>query len=365
MGWWVFVYVFFVWLMLPFYLFEYPSQWFNMAWAVWVISQIIILSALYITNKRRKKAGKCTHWFIPYIISSIIMLLISACIPTAAGSMKGRGIKSYAEAVQEEIKTQLEEELPEEIKQFDKRYDVKVAVEQTVPYTESDAWQEESSGEQRPIQNYYTNLIRVEVKTVAPYGYISQDNVQKLYQEIYKKLSSVKSGSQSYEQYKTECREYRYNKEVNVAEIHNGILILAECPGYRYKAESNSNLVSDDPKEYAYEITDEISGETWYYRDESSNGMTEVDILKERRSKAIEESKAAEEEAKEKAKQKSKSGSQGSSVIHNYSGGGTSAYDKGYDDVYFNGEYNEYRYDNDLDYALGVDDAMEDMDEWY
>lgn len=41
----------------------------------------------------------------------------------------------------------------------------------------------------------------------------------------------------------------------------------------------------------------------------------------------------------------------------------TSAYDKGYDDVIENEDYDDKRYDSDSDYADGVDDAMEDWDE--
>lgn len=41
-------------------------------------------------------------------------------------------------------------------------------------------------------------------------------------------------------------------------------------------------------------------------------------------------------------------------------------YDNGYDDIYFEGEYDEDRYDSDPDYAEGVDDAMldEEEDDW-
>lgn len=38
-------------------------------------------------------------------------------------------------------------------------------------------------------------------------------------------------------------------------------------------------------------------------------------------------------------------------------------YDDGYDDIYMNGDYDYDRYDNDSDYASGVDDAMDEFDE--
>ena len=38
------------------------------------------------------------------------------------------------------------------------------------------------------------------------------------------------------------------------------------------------------------------------------------------------------------------------------------AYDDVYDELYYDGDYDEDRYDNDLDYATGVDDAMDDLD---
>lgn len=39
------------------------------------------------------------------------------------------------------------------------------------------------------------------------------------------------------------------------------------------------------------------------------------------------------------------------------------SYDDGYDDVYYNGDYDGYRYNRDWDYMTGVDDAMEELDE--
>lgn len=38
------------------------------------------------------------------------------------------------------------------------------------------------------------------------------------------------------------------------------------------------------------------------------------------------------------------------------------SYDKGYEDVWLNDDYDWNRYQNDWDYALGVDDAMDDFD---
>ena len=43
--------------------------------------------------------------------------------------------------------------------------------------------------------------------------------------------------------------------------------------------------------------------------------------------------------------------------------GGADSYNEGYDDLYFGDDYDQDRYDNDPDYAMGVDDAMED-DDW-
>ena len=39
------------------------------------------------------------------------------------------------------------------------------------------------------------------------------------------------------------------------------------------------------------------------------------------------------------------------------------SYDDGYDDVYMDGDYDYDRYYKDSDYADGVDDAMDDLDE--
>ena len=39
------------------------------------------------------------------------------------------------------------------------------------------------------------------------------------------------------------------------------------------------------------------------------------------------------------------------------------SYYEGYDDIYMDGDYDDDRYDNDSDYADGVDDAMDDDDE--
>ena len=34
------------------------------------------------------------------------------------------------------------------------------------------------------------------------------------------------------------------------------------------------------------------------------------------------------------------------------------------DDIYMDGDYDDDRYDNDSDYADGVDDAMDDDEDW-
>ena len=39
------------------------------------------------------------------------------------------------------------------------------------------------------------------------------------------------------------------------------------------------------------------------------------------------------------------------------------SYDEGYDDVDMDDDYDYYRYDHDNDYADGVDDAMDELDE--
>lgn len=39
------------------------------------------------------------------------------------------------------------------------------------------------------------------------------------------------------------------------------------------------------------------------------------------------------------------------------------SYDEGYDDIYMDGDYDYDRYDNDSDYADGVDDAMDELGE--
>ena len=40
------------------------------------------------------------------------------------------------------------------------------------------------------------------------------------------------------------------------------------------------------------------------------------------------------------------------------------SYDDGYDDIYMDGDYDYDRYDRDSDYADGVDDAMDEEEDW-
>ena len=44
------------------------------------------------------------------------------------------------------------------------------------------------------------------------------------------------------------------------------------------------------------------------------------------------------------------------------SGNPYDSYDKGYEDVYENGDYDDDLYNRDDDYADGVDDAMDELD---
>lgn len=55
----------------------------------------------------------------------------------------------------------------------------------------------------------------------------------------------------------------------------------------------------------------------------------------------------------------SRSGSSSSS----YKSSPYDSYDKGYDDIYMDGDYDWDRYNSDPDYADGVDDAMDEFDE--
>lgn len=265
------------------------------------------------------------------------------------------------------MKTQLEEELPELIKHFDARIDAKIQVEQGAPAEESDSSETASENttnntqENSNSQDYYSLLVSVDAATQAPNGYLSPDSVQKLYQKIYHRVTKIMGNSPSHERYRLECVEYGYADHVNVREIRYGIFINVNCPGYSYVAESNSDFRWDDPVDYVSTVTDEISGKVWGFENSSSTGMTKEERERAaRKAREEAESKAAEERSKKDSNRGS------SSVTHNYSvDSGQSAYDKGYEDVDINGEYNEYRYEHDLDYALGVDDAMEDRDEWY
>ena len=55
---------------------------------------------------------------------------------------------------------------------------------------------------------------------------------------------------------------------------------------------------------------------------------------------------------------KSSTGTSGSKKSNPYD-----SYDDGYDDIYMDGDYDYDRYDKDSDYAVGVDDAMDEFDE--
>ena len=354
MGSAIFLYVLAVWFFLPFTIFPNPSRWFGLTWAVWIASQIIILYVLDKLKRRREKEGKTFAWFTFYISSTIIMLLVSFLVPTVIGGIKGVTVSNSTKAAQEEIKTKLEAELPELINHFDKRIEAKVNVEQTAPEVSSKLFEAKSS-----TQDYYGNLIKVEAEVVPPYGYMAPANVQKLYQEIYNKIIKLEAACPNYVLCKDAWHEYENDEYVNVKEIRKGIILYLECKGCRYKAESNSDLKSSRPDSYAYTVTDEISGTIWYFDSSGRNGMTAEEQRNAAERKAKEEAKAA----KEKSEKSSKKSSAGSSNV--YTGGGLSSYDKGYDDVDINDEYDEYRYEHDLDYALGVDDAMEDRDEWY
>lgn len=57
-------------------------------------------------------------------------------------------------------------------------------------------------------------------------------------------------------------------------------------------------------------------------------------------------------------------GNRSSTKKSSVSGSSANGYDDGYDDVYSNGEPDWDRYDEDNDYAMGADDAMEDYYEY-
>ena len=54
--------------------------------------------------------------------------------------------------------------------------------------------------------------------------------------------------------------------------------------------------------------------------------------------------------------------SRSGSTTSSYKSSSYDSYDKGYDDIYMDGDYDWDRYNSDPDYADGVDDAMDEFD---
>lgn len=90
--------------------------------------------------------------------------------------------------------------------------------------------------------------------------------------------------------------------------------------------------------------------------------MKQIDSILEERKRKAEEEKA---KAENKKKNYNTYPRTDTSKSKNKSGYGGNSYDEGYDSIYDDGDYDDGRYDVDEDYALGVDDAMDELGEWW
>lgn len=361
---WIFIlwYVFIVWFFLPFSLIDTPPASFM---ATWIASQIAIIYVLKKLKRHREttKGGQgLMGYVVLYLITSSVMLGVSYEVPCIIGDIKEAGVQRIIEEAQTEFKERIEDELPEPVKNANSFISkVSVSVVQSVTSKEEKA-------------DYYGNLIEVEVSSVH---YLQPSEIAKIYDVVYEARKSIISSScPNRERYQEAVGKYRRDRYAELSEIHDGISLKVECPNHLYRAESNEDLDSTSPSYKLTEITDEFTSSAWYpvYENEIMYGGSYVKKLwvtweQYKKLKADKERKEQEEKEQNK-KSQSKTGSSASSRNSGKSGsidmdGGLDSYDAGYEDVYINDEFDEYRYEHDYDYALGVDDAMEDVGEWY
>lgn len=360
---WIFIvwYIFIVWFLLPLYLVNNPPASFMVTW---IASQIVILYTLKKLKRHQEeqKGGQgLMRYIILYLVSSAVMLGASYALPYIIGDIKEAGVRRIVEEAQTEFKEHIEDELPESVKNATSFIsEVRVSVVQSAPSKEDKT-------------DYYGNLIEVEVGSAH---YLQPSEIAKIYDAINEARNSIiRDSCPGRERYQEAADKYRRDRYVDNIEIHDGISLKVECHNHLYKAEANEDLHSTYPKRGLTQITDELTSSEWYpfeerevFYDGSYGKKLWLTWEQYKKLKADKDRKEQEEEAKSKKSQgKAGSSSLGSSKSSGSidMDGGLDSYDAGYEDVYINDEFDEYRYEHDYDYALGVDDAMEDIGEWY
>ncbi len=356
MGIFIFIYILVVWIWFPDVLIDNPPTSFMVTW---IVSQLVILYAIRLHKAHSQKTGSeqsMGAYIVFYFISSIVMVGVSCAAPYIVGSINEAGVNRVIELAQEEFKEHTERELPELVMNADRKItEVRVQVVQSVPSKEDKT-------------DYYGNIIEVDVNASK---YRQPKEVEALYNAIYEARLDIVSNSCPNREIRREAvNKYRGNRYVEVADIRDGIRLRVECPNHIYYADSNADLRLNAPSGELTEITDELSKESWYNYDETDlvyNGSygkrlwaTREQVERMKQDKQLKE-QAAEEESKKSQSKKESSDSTGRIDME----GGLGSYDAGYDDVDINDEFDEYRYEHDYDYALGVDDAMDDTDDWY
>ena len=304
-----------------------------------------------------------------YLAISVIMLVVAVNVPNVEGSISERRYNAMYEQGQAEFKEHMEAELPDIIK----------AMNNKITTVEVSVTDEPLEDYERRYDSDEEYAASVHVYVTVEGRYFEPMQVQGIYRTICASAKKIMEKScPDRVKYKEAAQEYAYDRYIKLKKVHDGVELKVEAVGRIYKAysESYDTNFEDD----LTEITDELSSTRWFYVNtenystypgyKATTWLSEEEI-ESRRATEREAAREAEARRKEESDKtmrwynsgSSSSGKSGSSS--KYKETGLDAYDKGYDDVDIDGDYDEYRYEHDSDYASGVDDAMDELDEWY
>ncbi len=417
----VFFYVFIVWLWVPYKLTTYDCE-YSYVFLPWILTQIVLMFAMSVLNKQliRRYAVKIdrmlrmTIVFWAWLVLSACMYAFIIKFPVIKSAVRYRCI-TVSQSV---LKDSAENKLPDMLKAADSNItEVMVKAEEKKGELNKDK-----------IKFYelpeYGHAIDIEVRcrelpSGNPAVYIN--HIYEAFCKSYRKLIYTNPAAlivllttddpdNYYDMDLSGAQHYIYNDSVKLTvDIEDSINTYeAELDSIGEKLSyikdtgiSNSwqyvdandylGFIDPDGEDYADQLNEihpymrkdaDLSHVSKYENDIYTKGTklwVKGTLITARSDYIHELIKSSShsgystiiEKQKEKNKKKNKissgsgSSSGSSSYVYHSNSSGWDSYDKGYSDVDENGEYDEYRYDWDDEYAAGVDDAMDDNHEWY
>lgn len=290
-----------------------------------------------------------------FIFLIILIVVFTAC---CSPEIHYQLFNKKAEFSQRRYKTMVEEELPDMIAEYDADIsDVVVNVENSAEYGK------ESITGSHYLFDEYTSTVNVDITLpdTEDDKYMC-DRYAKYYEDIRCMIKDIAEHK---------CKGM-FAMDDPSGGINDRIWSLDRYINITMHTEKHCLTSENEYKHVGPGIISDLKTGRWYEQDFNKTGgmkwINDLTVTAREKMKQIdydlEVRKRKAEEEKEKAENRKKNyGTSGTSKSKSRSDG--NSYDEGYDSIYDDGDYDDKRYDYDEDYALGVDDAMDELGDWW